>query len=71
MIDYRDLLKKYIRHVGQSEGSTFLGDQNVRRSDQWDQLTPGEQEELERLDREAGEAEGWWPSIPLVRRTDR
>jgi hypothetical protein len=30
-IDYRDLLKRYIHHVGGSEGIDFLGEMWIRR----------------------------------------
>lgn len=64
MIDYRDLLKKYIRHVAQSEGSTFLGDQNTRRGTQWASMSPGEQSELVHLDNEVYR-EGWYADTPI------
>ena len=47
MIDYRELLIKYIAHIGAEEGITFI--------DPWrmaDRFTDEEQAELERLDRE-------------------
>ena len=41
-MDYRDLLKRYIKHVAECEGSTFI--------DSWhDELNEGEKKELYKL----------------------
>ena len=42
MIDYRELLKKYIDHVGQEEGTFFFGEE-------WDQSDPFTEEEWNEL----------------------
>jgi PHD/YefM family antitoxin component YafN of YafNO toxin-antitoxin module len=40
--NYRDLLKKYIEHVGEEEGITFLGDSrknsNIFSEEEWEEL---------------------------------
>lgn len=46
-MDYRDLLLKYINHVGEEEGTTFLS------WDRHDHFTEEEWDELQRLDVEA------------------
>ena len=46
MIDYRELLRKYINHVGCCEGITFLS--NIYASD----FTTEEFAELQKLDKE-------------------
>ena len=41
MIDYRELLKKYIEHVGDCEGSVFLSEMWRRKDftdDEWSEL---------------------------------
>lgn len=58
MMDHRALLVKYIRHVGEEEGSTYLF---------WmpkDLFSEEETAELHQCEREAAEAEGWdwWAS---------
>jgi hypothetical protein len=51
MMDYRELLKKYINHVGDCEGTTFLGDHD--RGDARDfEFTDEEWTELQKLDKE-------------------
>lgn len=47
MIDYKVLLKKYMRHVGEEEGSSFVG--LIEFSDNF---TPEERAELEAVDAE-------------------
>lgn len=39
-MDYRELLKKYIDHVGESEGVTFLSHDDLNRftSEEWAEL---------------------------------
>lgn len=58
-MDYRLLLKKYINHVGNCEGISFLGDSHV--SGAWQSgIDEAEWAELQRLDQEAcGEAVHW------------
>ena len=48
MIDYRELLKKYIQHVGNTEGITFLADRYWNSND----FTREEWLELNRLNSE-------------------
>jgi hypothetical protein len=50
-IDYRDLLRRYICHVGQAEDVTFIDFFNTHRSDV--KFTQEEVEELERLEQES------------------
>lgn len=54
-IDYEELLKKYMDHVGQCEGTTFIeGYRNGSGYGESDIVfTDEEWEELERLDRDA------------------
>lgn len=47
MIDYRDLLLRYIRHVGESEGKTYTPTDSGGHSDV--KFTPEEEVELTRL----------------------
>ncbi len=50
MIDYRELLKKYINHVGEAEGVTFIwGWQGIEESDNF---SLEEKDELKKLDQE-------------------
>lgn len=49
-MDYRSLLKKYIQHVGMTEGTTFI-DMAYPNTDETG-LTQEEIEELEKLDAE-------------------
>jgi hypothetical protein len=52
-MDYRLLLLKYINHVGQAEGVTFIGDGRLNNDLNSDVMfTPEEVAELERLDAE-------------------
>jgi len=46
-MDYKDLLVKYIQHVGDMEGVTFLDGDHLRP----DYISHGEWEELKRLDK--------------------
>lgn len=50
MIDYRELLMKYIDHVGECEGITFISDYHRPRAGLF---TTEEWEELRRLDAES------------------
>jgi hypothetical protein len=47
MIDYRDLLKRYIEHVGQCEGKTYVPQDSGGYSDV--KFSPEEEAELDRL----------------------
>ena len=49
LMDYRELLIKYINHVGDSEGTVFLGYQELMP----DYISADEYEELKRLDAES------------------
>lgn len=49
-MDYRELLKKYINHVGCEEGVSFLSDKFMCHQTY---LTKEEIEELQKLDKEA------------------
>lgn len=49
-MDYEELLKKYMQHVGEYEGSTFVGSLNSNRCDV--KFTEEEVAELERLQEE-------------------
>lgn len=51
MLDHKELLKKYIDHVGNSEGTTHLNDWNRNAYGNVD-FTDEEWEELKRLDKE-------------------
>lgn len=48
MIDYRKILKFYINHVGECEGTTFLGAQSS-----YSELTPEENAALDEANEEA------------------
>lgn len=53
--DYRDLLKRYIEHVGDCEGTTFITKLNEEPSSDV-RFTADEVEEMERIEREIREA---------------
>jgi len=57
MLDYMDLLRKYIRHITEQEGIAFLRDYNDRNEsnprlteDVWTVFTDEEWAELQRLE---------------------
>jgi hypothetical protein len=57
VIDYRKLLLKYILHVGEEEGITFLGEHRI---DGAPYFSDAEREELKKLDDEsATQADHW------------
>lgn len=51
-MDYRHLLKKYINHVGESEGSTSLGDHDRSALAGMPEFTDEEWAELQKLEAE-------------------
>ncbi len=55
MIDYRELLKKYMRHIKEEEGITFLNSLNTGPNNSWSDdvlFTPQEVEELRKVEKE-------------------
>lgn len=48
MIDYRELIKKYINHVGECEGVSFIQNNYLGK-----EFSKEEKEELIKLDKEA------------------
>ena len=57
-IDYRDLLRRYIQHIGACEGITYLTDHHINKdgscvADVDIVFTPDEIAEMQKLDTEA------------------